>query len=256
MRRLAALFGLVVVFAVGATLGTAPAAPVSGQSTTCQRSSTTTTTTSTTTTTTTTTTPTSTSTTTTPTTTTTPAPTIPQPQGHPLNNNTVENCSDGTIKSRSKLQVGRASGKQADPVNFAYAYAHDCSTGCQAVAAAFQVALIPEGTSTQAPQNVALAINYNCQHCGVFAYAYQYAVDVPAGTRLSRATLRQIAAIRREAAADVNANLTFVALDGKLRALAGELRTDVDNGLQKQHLTEKHKRSSQHLNEVGHHYAP
>jgi hypothetical protein len=140
----------------------------------------------------------------------------------------------------------------ADPGNLAFAYAHDCSTGCVAIAAAFQVALIPQGASRQTPENVALAINYKCDHCGAFAYAYQYAVDVPRGTRLSPAARHQIAAIGREAAADVHASLTFAELDSRLQALAQRLKTAVDDGLAKQHVRETHRHSSHHLKEEGH----
>jgi hypothetical protein len=101
---------------------------------------------------------------------------------------------------------------------------------------------------------VALAINYNCNHCGAFAYAYQYAVDVPRGTRLSTATRRQIAAIRHEAAADVHAALTFRELDGRLQVLATQLRAAVDAGLTKQHVHETHRHSSRHLKEQGRRY--
>jgi hypothetical protein len=247
MRALGAITALVVAGSLGAVAGAVPAATGDGQAQTCQSSTSstqTTTTTPTTTTTTTTTTPT--------TTTTTPAITL-SPHGHPLNDVTVENCNDGTVKARSHLQVGRASPVNADPGNFAIAYAHDCSTtGCDAIAAAFQVALIPQRASRQVPENLALAINYKCSHCGAFAYAYQYAVDVPRGTRLPGTTRRQIAAIRREAAADVHASLTFPELDGKLQALAGRLKAAVDAGLQKQHVRETRRHVSHHLKEEGH----
>jgi putative peptide zinc metalloprotease protein len=240
---------LVLAGALGVVAGAVPVASGEGATQTCQSSTSSTqtsTTTSTTNSTPTTTTP--------PATTTTPAAiTLPPPHGHPLNAVTIENCNDGTVKARSHLQVGVASPTNADPGNYAYAYAHDCSTGCEAIAAAFQVALIPQGASRQAPENVALAINYNCDHCGAFAYAYQYAVEVPRGTRLSSATWHQIAAIRREAAADIRANLTFVDLDSRLRALATRLKTDVDTGLTKQHVHETHRHSSQHLKQQGHH---
>ncbi len=178
---------------------------------------------------------------------TTSPPTIPDPSGHPLNNNTVENCADGTAGARSKLQVAAAHGADGDPVNLAYAYAHDCSTGCQAVAAAYQVVLEDQNAKSQTPQNVALAVTYRCDHCGVFAYADQYVVDVPPGTHLSSTTQRQLAAIQREADRDVKTDLTFSDLDAKLRALARRLSTEVDNGLQAQHRRPTHEASNQHL---------
>jgi hypothetical protein len=188
---------------------------------------------------------------TTSTTQTAPSFTPPEPQGSPVNNNTLENCQDATARKRSKLQVGTADATNAQPANYAVAYAHDCATGCQAIAAAFQVALVPKGARTQSPQNVALAVNLRCHHCAVFAYAYQYAVGVPTGTRLSGETRRQIASIARQARADVQANLTFPELDAELQTLASKLRATVDADLQKQHVTETHKHASHHVKEFG-----
>jgi hypothetical protein len=244
---------VVVAGSLGALAGAVPAASGGGQTQTCQPSTSTTQTSTTTTTTTTSTTPTATTTTPAPPTTTTPAITL-TPHGHPLNDVTVENCNDGTVKARSHLQVGVTSPATADPGNYAIAYAHDCSTGCVAIAVAFQVALVPQGAPQQTPHNVALAVNYKCDHCGAFAFAYQYAVNVPRGTRLSLSTRRQIAAIRREAAADVHASLTFVDLDGKLQFLALRLKAAVDAGLQKQHVHETHRRSRQDRRQEGHRY--
>jgi len=248
MRRVLAILGLIALFVMGAAIGSAPASSGSGQSTTPTDTSTAPATTtngqSTT--------PTDTSTTPATTTATTPPPpTIPQPTGHPLNNNTVENSVNGTVQARSKFQAAHAGGNDADPVNFAYAYAHDCTTGCVAVAAAFQVALIDQGTHTQTPQNIALALNYDCTHCGVFAYAYQYAVDVPKGTHLPSSTHQDLASIRGEAAADVAAGLPFAELDSRLRALGAKLRAAVDDGLADEKVNGTHKRSNEHREETG-----
>jgi hypothetical protein len=250
MRRSTAL---AIAASLGGVLGVIPAASGDAQPQTCG-SSTSSTQTSTNTTTTTTTTPTTTTPTTNTTTTTSPV-TLPPPHGHPLNNVTVENCIDGTAKARSRLQVAVASPVNADPGNFAYAFAHDCSAGCVAIAIAFQVALIPQSASTQAPENVALAVNDNCNHCGAFAFAYQYAVDVPRGTRLSPSTRHEIAAIRRQAALAVWTSSTFVELDNELKALARQLRSDVDAGLQHQHVSESHRHATEHLRQEGHRHS-
>ncbi|MGH2869949.1 MAG: hypothetical protein ACRDNK_20575 [Solirubrobacteraceae bacterium] len=136
-------------------------------------------------------------------------------------------------------------------MNFAYAYAHDCNTGCEAVAVSFQVVLQDKNARSQAPQNVALAVNYQCHACGVFAYADQYVVDVPKDTRLPSVTRHQLDAIRRQADSDVHAQLTFSELDTRLHALANELATDVNAGLQKARVPETHKRSSEHHKQAG-----
>lgn len=236
MRRMKTSVALICVLASVAGLSLALASAGSAEQPACQPS-------------------TSTSTSTTTSTTPSPPPMQP-PQGQPLNNVTVENCIDGTIQARSKVQVGSTSGDTSAPANFAYAYAHDCGTpatvGCGAVAAAFQVVLVPKGTPVQTPQNVAEAVNYNCDHCAVFAFADQYAVNVPPGTRLSTETRRAIARIRREAAQDVaDPSLTFVDLDTRLKALAADEHQAVDDGLAQHHLPEFHKHSSEHVKQLG-----
>ncbi|MDQ6777971.1 MAG: hypothetical protein M3071_17575 [Actinomycetota bacterium] len=236
MRPLQVLLGPIAVLALGALLGIAPAASGDGRALPCPQTTPA---------------PQSTSTTTTPTSTTPAPPVIPQPTGDPLNNVTVENCHDATVEADSSLQLASVHATNGQPSNFAYAYAHDCSTGCQAIAVAFQVALVADGATVQAPQNVALAINYQCNGCGVFAYAYQYVVDVPKGARLSSATLHQIAMIRQQAQADVAANLTFADLDTDLQALAAQLRSTVDQGLKNQNVPETDEHSSEHLKQSG-----
>lgn len=247
MRLLAVLLGLATMCTVGVVLGSATSS-AGEQPSKCQSTSTTTTTSPASTTTTATTTS---ETATTTTATAPPPPTIPRPAGHPLNNNTVENCNTDTVRARSRLQLAAAHGAKGEPVNLAYAYAHDCRTGCQALAAAFQVALVEDGAQLQAPQNVALAVNYNCQQCGVFAYAYQYVVRVPRGTVLASDTRQQIATIRHQADAEVAAKLSFSQLDRRLRALAAQLRVRVDEGLREAHTPETHQHSNESVRKSG-----
>ncbi len=165
--------------------------------------------------------------------------------GRPLNEVALENCQSGTEQIESKLRLARASGQQAQPTNLAYAYSHDCATGCTTIAVAYQVVLVDKDSPTQSPQNAAVAINQNCTGCRTFAFADQYAVDVPSGTRLPPATRRQIASIRRQADADVNAGLSFPDLDAQLKALATQLHQDVLDGLANQNVNHPGHRDRQ-----------
>jgi hypothetical protein len=178
------------------------------------------------------------------------------PPAHPLNQVVIENCQGGTKEARSRLQVGAVDTSNAQPTNVAIAYSHDCASSCQSIAAAFQVVLVEQGARVQAPQNAAVAVNQNCTGCGAFAYAHQYALDVPEGTTLWAATRRQIAQIRRQAAADVrSADVHTYAgasdLDTKLKALASQLEADVNAGLRNEHVHATHRHSSQHTKESG-----
>jgi hypothetical protein len=236
MSRLKKWVAMIAILAAGAALSGLALAPRGrAEDQTCAPATTTT----------------STSTTTSTTPSTPSPPPVQPPQGHPLNNVTVENCIGGTIQGRSKLQVGHTSGDTADPANFAYAYAHDCTPGCAAISAAFQVVLVPTGTPNQTPENIALAVNYNCNGCAVFAFADQYALNVAPGTRLSGETRQEIARIRREVAQDVANVTSFSTLDNQLKALATEEHNAVDTGLQQAHVPVFHRHSSEHVEEHG-----
>lgn len=168
-----------------------------------------------------------------------------QPAAELTQNVIADNGNDGTIVVRSGLEADQAHGSAVgSPANVARANAHDCATGCQAIAAALQVALIPAGTTTQAPENLALATNVNCSHCGSFAYAYQYVVDVPRGAKLSAHVRAQIAGLRREVDQDVRLGLDYPTLDARLTGVAQRFRAAVDTDLADQHEAETGKHSS------------
>jgi hypothetical protein len=168
----------------------------------------------------------------------------------------IENCQGGSKQARSRLQLGAVDTSNAQPTDVAIAYSHDCASACQSIAAAFQAVLVEQGANVQAPQNAAVAVNQNCTGCGAFAYAHQFALDVPEGTTLSAGTRRQIAVIRRQAAADVRAAdvVTFTGaqdLDTKLVALAKDLDAAVNAGLRNQHVRATHRHSTDRVRESG-----
>jgi hypothetical protein len=176
--------------------------------------------------------------------------------GHPLNYVVLENCQPGSQLIQSQLQVVRSSGSREQPTNLAYAYSYGCSPGCETIAVAYQVVLVDEKDQSQSPQNGAVAINDSCTGCATFAYADQYAVDVPPGTHLSPEARRQIDQIRAEADQDVHANLSFADLDARLKELASELKSDVDNGLEQPNPAADHRHASQDTREQGSPPAP
>jgi hypothetical protein len=170
----------------------------------------------------------------------------PAPEANgPAQNIVADNDHGATVLALSGLAVSRASAQNASPTNLARANAHDCASPCQAIAAAFQIVLVPAGATTQAPQNVALATNVNCDHCGSFAYAYQYVVDVPRGVKLSGHANQQIKQLRQQADQDVHAGLDYPTLDAHLHDLATQFRATVDADLTQQHQHEDHKQSFQ-----------
>jgi hypothetical protein len=163
----------------------------------------------------------------------------------PAQNVIADNDQAATVLALSGLVVSRVPGQNASPTNYARANAHDCTSPCQAIAAAFQIALVPTGATTQAPQNVAFATNVNCDGCGSFAYAYQYVVEVAHGVKLSDRANQQIKDLRQQVAQEVHAGLDYPTLDAHLHDLATQFRADVDADLARQHEHEDHKQSLQ-----------
>jgi hypothetical protein len=175
----------------------------------------------------------------------------PAPAGEVDQTIVADNSQGGTVLALSGLVAARDTSPGSspstvvDPNNVARANAHDCTTPCQAIAAAFQIVLLPTGATVQAPQNLALATNVSCSHCGSFAYAYQYVVNVPRNATLSGHARHQIVQLRQEATQDVRAGLDYPTLDARLHDLATRFRAVVDGDLAQQHVGEDHKHSQQ-----------
>ncbi len=172
---------------------------------------------------------------------------LADPGGGLTQNEVADNSHGGTVVALSGLEavrdhaVGGSTTTAVDPVNFARANAHDCTTPCQAVAAAFQIVLVPAGITVQAPQNAALATNVNCDHCGSFAFADQYVVNVARDVSLSGSARHQIVQLRQEVSQDVRSGLDYPTLDAKLHDLATRFHAVVDSDLAQQHVGEAHK---------------
>lgn len=129
----------------------------------------------------------------------------------------VRNRSDGRLRVRGRIQLNRISGPTVEPINLAFAYS--TCTDCQTIAVALQLNLISRTATYVAPQNVAIAVNYECSGCRTVARAlqYTYSVDDPnaevAEVRdLIREMERELRAVRQsrgitvdEAEARVNA---------------------------------------------------
>ncbi|GAC1653873.1 MAG: hypothetical protein NVS4B8_29110 [Herpetosiphon sp.] len=91
---------------------------------------------------------------------------------HPQNFVKVINQTNGKMRIKGKIQLNVIPGADAQPENVAFSYA-SC-TDCQTFAVALQINLISKRATTVAPQNVALALNYQCTRCHTVADAYQY----------------------------------------------------------------------------------
>ena len=87
--------------------------------------------------------------------------------------NTTDNTADYAVAFAMVWEDGS---QPSDNTNSAYALA-DC-TNCAAVAVAFQVVFVVGQTDTAVPQNVSVAVNYDCTSCLTYSLAVQLFVTL------------------------------------------------------------------------------
>jgi putative peptide zinc metalloprotease protein len=105
------------------------------------------------------------------------------------------NTTNGSSVIDVAFSIVRATGDTVTNTNLALAYA-SC-TSCQTVAIAFQVVLITGDPHVITPQNVAIAVNYQCSLCSTMASAVQFVISTPGPVTFTREGRHQLAEIRR-----------------------------------------------------------
>ena len=156
---------------------------------------------------------------------------LPAVAGGPNNlassNATAHAAGAATFDTNWSMVVGATGTDEVTSANVARAVAHDC-TGCQAIAVAFQAVLVTDDADTVAPRNLALATNERCTGCAAFAFAYQYVVSTGGPAHLSPAGYRGVAALRREVADDLAADMTPEELNARLTDVGHRFQALVD----------------------------
>jgi len=160
-----------------------------------------------------------------------PAAAVAQTGGGANNLVQVVNTGAESFAARSGVQAAPYGGDSAQSTNLARADARSC-TGCVTQAAALQAVFLTGDPSTVQVANAAVATNSSCTRCLTYAYAYQYVISTDRAVSLSPAGQQRLTELSRRAAAVVAEPATgfedFVVLDGRLDALAAELREVVD----------------------------
>ncbi|MGZ4748867.1 MAG: hypothetical protein ACXVYY_17460 [Oryzihumus sp.] len=119
------------------------------------------------------------------------------------------NTTDGTATYDVAFAMVWADGQ--DPAtNTNEAFAAASCTGCAAVAVAFQVVMVVGDNHVAVPQNLSVAVNYNCVNCLTYALAVQLFVTLDAP--LDDAAKRRLDALWAQIA-DFGAHLQDVPLD-------------------------------------------
>ena len=136
------------------------------------------------------------------------------------------NYDDGTSIYDFALSLVFAEGGTVDVVNEAYALA-SC-TNCAAIAIAFQLIVILDGSDVIVPQNLAAAVNAYCVRCVTYALAIQLVFTVK--EPLSEATMLELRRIWSELEA-LQANAADIPLDELYLSLA-EIEEEITQLLQ------------------------
>lgn len=137
------------------------------------------------------------------------------------------NLEDGAELLRFAFKVVRANQEVVDQSNAAVAYA-SCEE-CRTIAVAFQVVLVMSDPEIATPENVALAVNYECTACETLASAYQFVYSVPEGFHFSAEARREIARIRKALRELIQSGRPVDAMQAEIDALADELRAIIRN---------------------------
>ncbi len=139
------------------------------------------------------------------------------------------NLEDGASIFDFAFDVRQTMSDVIDHTNAAVAYS-ECED-CRTVALAVQVVLVASDPSVVQPENVAVAVNYECTSCETFAAAYQFVVGVEGPVHFTsdgRSELNRIrAALRRLLRQD----LPFDVLQARIDELMDRLRWILDNEL-------------------------
>ncbi len=132
------------------------------------------------------------------------------------------NHRDGSSVFRLGFSVRRVVSDTVDTSNSAVAVA-SCNE-CTTVAASIQVVLVMSDASTVNPQNVAMAINYDCTDCSTLAAAYQYVFGDGQPVHLTAEGNRELAQLRREfEALRQRRDLTLQQLADAVAAIAAQV---------------------------------
>ena len=143
------------------------------------------------------------------------------PAGAQDNTAIAINTKDGTDIFKLAFKIARVNQDVVDQSNAAVAF-NSCQD-CQSIAVAFQIVLIFSDPAVVSSQNLALALNENCDACVAFASAYQWLLTTDGPVRLTATGNQRIAELRKRLRDLLKSDLTIEELHAEL----GEIRDEV-----------------------------
>ncbi len=154
----------------------------------------------------------------------------------------VENRDDGSALTDLAFELQRDADGVIDQRNTAYAYA-SCAD-CRTAAVSFQIVLVMGPVQRLEPENLGIAVNEGCTSCETVGSAQQFVVGGGRGTRLTeggRDGLHDVEEALGDALEDFeDGELTALALDARIDALADEVRRILDTELRDSQRTARH----------------
>jgi putative peptide zinc metalloprotease protein len=131
------------------------------------------------------------------------------------------NTKDGTDIFKTAFKIVRVNQDVVDQSNGAVAF-NSCEQ-CQSVAIAFQIVLIFSDPAVVSSENLALAINYECDACIAFAGAYQWLLTTGGPVRLTAEGNTRMAEIRTRLHDLAKSDLTLDQLQAELDQIKTEI---------------------------------
>jgi hypothetical protein len=139
-----------------------------------------------------------------------------------VNTAVVINEQDDSNVFDFAFAIRRVAGDVVDQENVALAYS-SCER-CRSVAIAIQIVFAADSPSTVTPQNVAVAVNENCNLCETFATAYQFVITGDTELEFTKEGKKELKRIVREIRRLNDPDLSLEEIRTRLDGLIARLR--------------------------------
>jgi putative peptide zinc metalloprotease protein len=142
--------------------------------------------------------------------------------GHAQDNTAIAiNTKDGTDIFKLAFKIVRVNQEIVDQSNGAVAF-NSCEE-CQSIAVAFQIVLIFSDPDVVTSENLALALNYECDACVAFASAYQWLLTTGGPVHFTAEGNTQLAELRKRLRDLLESDLTLAQLQAELDKIKAEV---------------------------------
>ncbi len=141
----------------------------------------------------------------------------------------AENTHDGSSIFEFAFEITEVTGDVVDAGNLAVAYA--TCTECRTVAVAIQIVLVFSDPSVVVPENVAIAVNEECDLCETFASAYQFVISTGGPVEFTKEGRKALKEIEKQIKALLKSDLPLEELQAQIDALMDQVAEILDTQL-------------------------